>query len=52
MRQAACQRALIAGARSSSYVEELLKSGRPIPEAVSDDGPGHHGNIRGAGYYN
>ncbi len=50
--EAACQRALIAGARSSGYVEELLKSGRPIPEAVSDDGPGHHGNIRGAGYYN
>ncbi len=50
--EAACQRALIAGARSSGYVEELLKSGRPIPEAVSDEGPGHHGNIRGAGYYN
>jgi hypothetical protein len=48
---AACQRALIAGARSSGYVEELLKSGRPIPEAVSDDGAGHHGNIRGSGYY-
>ena len=50
--EAACQRALSAGARSSGYVEELLKSGRPIPEAVGEDGPGHHGNIRGPGYYN
>jgi transposase len=50
--EAACQRALIAGARSSGYVEQLLKSGRPIPDAVDDDGPGHHGNIRGSSYYN
>jgi transposase len=50
--EAACQRALIAGAQSSGYVEQLLKSGRPIPEVVSDDGPGHHNNIRGSGYYN
>ena len=50
--ESACHRALAAGARSSGYIEELLKSDRPIPEAVSDDGAGHHSNIRGPGYYN
>ncbi len=49
--EAACQRALTAGARSSGFVEQLLKSGRPIPDAVSQDGPGHHGNVRGPGYF-
>jgi len=49
--EAACRRALTAGARSSGFVEQLLKSGRPIPDAVSQDGPGHHGNVRGPGYF-
>jgi transposase len=49
--EAACQRALAAGARSSGYVEELLKSARPIPDPVHPDGPGHHGNVRGSGYF-
>jgi transposase len=49
--EAACRRALAAGAHSSGYAEQLLKSGRPIPEPLRDDGPGLHKNLRGAGYY-
>jgi hypothetical protein len=49
--EAACVRALAAGASSSGFVEQLLRSGRSIAEPVADDGLGHHGNVRGAGYY-
>ena len=49
--EAACMRAMAAGASSSGFVEQLLKSGRPLVDAVAEDGIGHHGNIRGAGYY-
>ena len=48
---AACRRALAAGACSSGFVEQLLKSGRPIADAIADDGAGPHGNVRGPGYY-
>jgi hypothetical protein len=44
-------RALSAGASSSGFVEHLLKSGRPLVDPVAEDGIGHHGNIRGPGYY-
>jgi transposase len=50
--EAACQRALCAGVLSSGYVEQLLKSSRPIPEASAEESVGRHANIRGAGYYN
>jgi hypothetical protein len=50
--EAACTRALAAGASSSGFVEQLLKSGRPASDALSEDGPGHHRNIRGSSYYN
>jgi transposase len=49
--EAACRRALAAGARSSGYLEALLKSSQPIPEDSEPDGPGHHSNIRGPTYY-
>jgi transposase len=49
--EAACVRALTAGASSSGFVEHLLKSGRPLVDPVAEDGLGHHGNIRGPGYY-
>jgi transposase len=49
--EAACVRAMSAGASSSGFVEHLLKSGRPLVEPVAEDGIGHHGNIRGPGYY-
>jgi hypothetical protein len=49
--EAACVRAMSAGASSSGFVEHLLKSGRPLVDPVAEDGIGHHGNIRGAGYY-
>jgi transposase len=49
--EAACQRALAAGASSSGFVEQLLKSGRPIADPLIDGGPGHHANVRGPGYY-
>lgn len=51
--ETACHWALSAGACSSGYVEQLLKSRRPIP--TPDDGAasvGHHANVRGPGYYN
>jgi hypothetical protein len=44
-------RAMSAGASSSGFVEHLLKSGRPLVDAVAEEGIGHHGNIRGPGYY-
>jgi hypothetical protein len=49
--EAACRRALVAGAHSSGYVEQLLKSRRPIPDPLNDDGPGLHHNLRGSTYY-
>lgn len=49
--EAACVRAMSAGASSSGFVEHLLKSGRPLADPVDEDGIGHHGNIRGPGYY-
>ena len=49
--EAACVRAMSAGASSSGFVEHLLKSGRPLVDPVAEDGVGHHGNIRGPGYY-
>jgi transposase len=49
--EAACRRALAAGAHSSGYVEQLLKSRRPIPDPLHDDGPGLHDNLRGSSYY-
>lgn len=49
--EAACQRALVAGVRSSRFVEDLLKAGRPMPEAVGDDGPGHHANLHPPGTF-
>ena len=50
--EAACIRGLAAGASSSGFVEQLLKSGRPATDPLGDDGPGHHRNIRGSSYYN
>jgi len=50
--EAACQRALRAGVASSGYVEQLLKSSPPLPEASADDTVGIHANIRGSDYYN
>jgi len=49
--EAACQRAIVAGARSSGYVEDLLKHGRPLPETVGDDGAGHHANLHPPGTF-
>ena len=49
--EAACQRALVAGVSSSRFVEDLLKTGRPMPEAVADDGPGHHANLHPPGTF-
>jgi hypothetical protein len=49
--EAACQRALVAGVRSSRFVEDLLKTGRPIGEAVGDDGAGHHPNLHPSGTF-
>ena len=51
--EAACQRALTAGALSSRYVERLLKAERQNRghDTVSDLSLGAHGNVRGSGYY-
>jgi transposase len=49
--EAACVRAIAAGASSSGFVEHLLKSGRPLADTDVADGIGHHRNVRGAGYY-
>jgi transposase len=49
--EAACHRALCAGVLSSSYVEQLIKSSRPVPDAAADEGVGVHANIRGPDYY-
>jgi len=49
--EAACVRAMAAGASSSGFVEQVLKSGRPLADPVAEEGIGHHGNIRGPGYY-
>jgi transposase len=56
--EAACERALLAGARSYTNVESILKHGldrQPLTEAVQSDvrPPSlDHENIRGADYYN
>lgn len=56
--EAACERALIAGARSYTNVASILKHGLdqlPLAEPVQADGPApavDHENIRGADYYN
>jgi transposase len=49
--EAACRWALSAGAHSSGFVEQLLKSRRAIPDPLRDDGPGLHDNVRGSDYY-
>jgi transposase len=49
--EAACRWALSAGAHSSGFVEQLLKSRRAIPDPRRDDGPGLHDNVRGSDYY-
>jgi transposase len=49
--EAACQRALVAGVRSSRFVEDLLKTGRPMPETIGDDGPGRHANLHPPGTF-
>jgi len=49
--EAACLRALAAGASSSGFVEHLLKSGRPLADPMAEDGLGTHSNIRGSDYY-
>src|SRR5580704_10781451 len=49
--EAACVRALTAGAISSTFVEQLLKIGRPITDSPADGSIGHHENIRGSDYY-
>jgi transposase len=55
--EAACERALVAGARSYTNVESILKHGldrQPLTEIVQSDAPPSldHENIRGADYYN
>ncbi len=56
--EAACERALVAGARSYLNVESILKCGldqQPLPETAQSDAPPpslDHENIRGADYYN
>lgn len=56
--EAACERALVAGARSYTNVESILKRGldqQPLTESVQSDKPRpslDHENIRGADYYN
>lgn len=49
---AACRRALAAGALSTRYVEQVLRAGEP-PATPSgpEDGVGDHGNVRGPRYY-
>jgi len=49
--EAACRWALAAGAHSSGFVEQLLKTRRAIPDPQRDDGPGLHDNVRGSDYY-
>ena len=56
--EAACERALVAGARSYTNVESILKHGldrQPLTETVQSDAAPpslDHENIRGADYYN
>ena len=56
--EAACERALAAGARSYTNVESILKCGldqQPLVESAQSDVPPpslDHENIRGADYYN
>jgi transposase len=49
--EAACVRAMTAGANSSGFVEHLLKSDQPLADPPAEGGVGHHGNVRGADYY-
>jgi len=56
--EAACERALVAGARSYTNVESILKCGldqQPLIKSAQSDAPRpslDHENIRGADYYN
>jgi transposase len=56
--EAACERALVAGARSYTNVESILKCGldqQPLITSTQSDAPRpslDHENIRGADYYN
>jgi transposase len=53
--EAACERALVVGARSYLNVESILRRGldrEPLPTTSSDEAPAvEHENIRGPGYY-
>jgi hypothetical protein len=55
--EAACERALVAGARSYTNVESILKHGldrQPLIKTEQSDAPPpslDHENIRGADYY-
>ena len=53
--EAACQRALVAGARSYKNVKSILERGldrTPLPDATDGDAaPVAHENIRGPNYY-
>ena len=51
--EAACERALIIGARSYSSVHSILKNNlhRTRPEPAADGPAIQHGNIRGPGYF-
>jgi hypothetical protein len=53
--EAACKRALVAGARSYTNVESILKHGldqQPLVAPAQASPPLDHENIRGADYYN
>lgn len=54
--EAACERALAAGARSYTHVESILRHGldqQPLVDSAKSDAPSlEHENIRGADYYN
>lgn len=51
--EAACERALMIGARSYSSVNSILKNNlhRKRPEPAADGPAIQHGNIRGPGYF-
>lgn len=52
--EAACARALVAGARSYRHVESILKHGldRVAADPATDSKPIDHENVRGRDYYN
>ena len=49
--EAACHRALLAGVRSSRFVEQLLKTRHALLDPQSDEALGVHANVRGPDYY-